>query len=214
MKRKIFFVILLLTGIGLSGHTQTWDEWFKQKKTQRKYMLQQIAKLQLYLSYVKKGYDIVHSGMELISDIKSGDFTLHSVFFDHLKQVSHTVKRCEKITDIIRMYTGMCNTYKTNFKRLKESGKLSAGEIDYLYQVFTNLLERASDDIELLTGILTDYQFEMSDKERLKRIDTLYDSMTSNYISLSSFMNKTTVLLLQRQKELKDLEILQNLYLP
>lgn len=214
MKYKIIIILFWGLSSSIYGNCQTWDEWFKQKKTQRKYMLAQIAKLQLYLGYLKKGYDIVHSGMDLISDIKAGDLTLHSVFFDHLKKVSPSVKRYEKVTELVRMYTVMFNSYKTSFKKFKESGRLSGNETDYLYQVFTNLLSAATDDMELLTGIITDNYFEMSDDERLRRIDVVYDSMMKKYNSLFSFIDKTNVLLMQRQKELKDLETLQNLYLP
>ena len=50
--------IILSTNI---GHSQKWDEWFKQKKTQKKYLIQQIAALKVYLGYLKEGYDIAIS---------------------------------------------------------------------------------------------------------------------------------------------------------
>ena len=207
-------LLSILSSLVFNCHGQTWDEWFRQKKTQKKYMLQQIAKLQLYLGYLKNGYDIVHDGMNLVSDIKNGDLALHSLFFDHLKRVSPAVKHYEKVTEMIRMYTAMFNTYKSNFKQFTASGNLSNTEVGYLYNLFTNLLDQASNDIKLLTEIITDYNLEMSDAERLKRIDTLYTALGEKYTSLFSFIGKINVLLHQRQKELKDLQTLQNLYAP
>lgn len=45
------------------AEAQTFDEWFRQKKTQKKYLVQQIAALKVYLGYLKEGYEIAQKGM-------------------------------------------------------------------------------------------------------------------------------------------------------
>lgn len=204
-----FFICL-----SIPCHAQTWSEWFKQRSTQRKYLLLQIAKLKVYLDYVKKGNEIVHRGLDLIGDIKHGDLTLHTIFFDHLKQVSSTVRNSSKIADIIRMQAIMVAAYKSNYKVLKQTGQLSPAEIDYLYHVFTNLLDQLSRDIEVLTDVVTDEKLEMSDDERLLRIDAVYNSVTGKYNALFSFINQVHTLSEQRKKELNDLETLKKMYQP
>ena len=56
MKQFTLLILFVLAG-GLS-QAQTFNEWFRQKATQKKYLIQQIAALQVYLDYVQKGYAI------------------------------------------------------------------------------------------------------------------------------------------------------------
>lgn len=57
--KKISIILFIMFFVNRS-HAQTWDEWFNQKSTQKKYLLQQIAAFEAYLSYAKKGYDIAN----------------------------------------------------------------------------------------------------------------------------------------------------------
>lgn len=70
-------------GYGFSGtrasKVQTFHEWFRQKKTQKKYLIQQIAALKVYLGYVQKGYSIAQKGLTTVSNIKKGNFDLHCI---------------------------------------------------------------------------------------------------------------------------------------
>ena len=68
-----------------SAKSQTWDEWFQQKKTKLKYIAQQIAAFEVYAGYLKKGYEIVDEGWNTVNDIKHGDFDLHNNYFTSLK---------------------------------------------------------------------------------------------------------------------------------
>ena len=63
---------------------QTSSEWFRQKATQKKYLLQQIAALQVYSGYLSKGYSIAKNGLNTIKNIKNGDLLQHSNYFTSL----------------------------------------------------------------------------------------------------------------------------------
>lgn len=49
-----YFLISLFLA-PFSVQCQTWDEVFKQKETQKKYLIQQIEAIKMYASYLKKG---------------------------------------------------------------------------------------------------------------------------------------------------------------
>ena len=83
MKRIMLWLAVIQ--ISSIAHTQTWDEWFRQKETQKKYLLEQIAALNVYLGYVKEGYSIARDGLRIINDIKQGDFKLHDDKFQSLQ---------------------------------------------------------------------------------------------------------------------------------
>ena len=49
-------IIIMLLGMLVTGvKAQTFAEWFQQKKTQKIYLLEQIAALQIYTGYLQKG---------------------------------------------------------------------------------------------------------------------------------------------------------------
>jgi hypothetical protein len=184
-----------------------------QSKT-RKVMLEQIAKLQVYLEYLKKGYDIVQDGLHLVSDIKNGDFNLHHLFFDRLKQVSPKVKQYSKVADMISMQLKMLAAYKNNYNQFKQLGTFSSDELNYLYQTLSNLLDYALADINDLTSLLTDSELAMSDDERIARVDELWKRMNEKYLHLFSFLDEMKALSGQRKQELRDIQTLKNMYAP
>lgn len=211
---KILVIFCCCSGFAQDAGAQTRDEWFNQKKTQRKYMLAQIAKLQLYLGYLKKGYDIVQDGLNLVSDIKNGDFHLHQFFFDRLKQVSPKIKQYGKVAEMISMQVRMLTAYKDNYKQFKQVGQFTPDEIDGLFKILSNLLDLALADINDLTIILTNGDLGMSDDERISRIDELWGRMSEKYQHLFSFLDEMKTLSIQRTHELRDIQTLKNLYLP
>jgi len=204
MPKKITLLIILSLFISIVCHAQN----------QRKVMLEQIAKLQVYLGYLKKGYNIVQRGLTLIGDIKDGDFNLHRLFYDRLKQVNPKIKQYGKVADIISMQVKLLATFKRHFKEIRQSGMFSQTEIDYLHRVFTSLIDNVDADIQLLTTVLTDGLFEMQDNERIELIDGLHISISEKYNSFFSFRNKISLMAGQRKHELKDLQTLKQLYIP
>src|SRR5687767_12661698 len=83
------------------GFSQNTEEWMNQGKTQTKYLLRQIAAVKTYIGLIQKGYNTVRDGLNIIADIKSGDFTIHSGYFSSLKKVNPAIAGYVKIADII-----------------------------------------------------------------------------------------------------------------
>ena len=52
---KTAMPILLFLFVSMLLSAQTTAEWFNQKATQKKYLIQQIAALQVYIGYLQKG---------------------------------------------------------------------------------------------------------------------------------------------------------------
>ena len=71
MKRMI--TVWLLASTAGSLKAQTPDEWFKQKETQIKYLLEQIVALKSYGDMVNKGYNIAQNGLATIFNCKNKD---------------------------------------------------------------------------------------------------------------------------------------------
>lgn len=204
--------VALCLAVSQVSSAQTWDEWFKQDKTQIKYLTRQIAKLQFYLNHVKKGYIIIQKGTALISDIKKGDFNLHNSFFNGLQVVNPAIKKYARIGDILLMQAEVMSAYRKFYGSFKEKKIFSDPELDHLYRVFTSLLDDVASDIEMLTILISDRNLEMSDDERITQIDKLYHRMGAKRDMLLSFCRKIELQSLQRQRELFEIEALKKLY--
>jgi hypothetical protein len=175
-------------------------------------MLEQISKYEVYLTYLKKGYDIASKGLTLIGDIKKGDFNLHKDYFNSLNQVNPQIKRDVKVAAMIAMQVEMLSAYKSYYQKFRASGVFTNQEINYLYSVFTTLLNDVAEDIAELTNVITDGQLQMKDDERINRINNLYMGMTGKYDFLYSFSDQVQIQSLQRQKELQEIQHLQKSY--
>lgn len=197
-KIALIAVCVLFTGL---CRAQTFQEWFNQKKTQIKYMLEQIAAFQMYAGYVEKGYDIASDGLGMIRDLKKGDFNLHSEHFSSLKQVSPVIKKYGRVADIIAMQAYILKASGAALKTARSSHMLTGDEMAYLEKVHQNLLDESATDTGQLMQLVTDQRLEMTDDERMTRIDALYNTIRDKYMFLRSFSGGVSVLMLQRTKE-------------
>lgn len=184
---------------------QTTSEWFNQQSTQKKYLLQQIAALQVYISYAKKGYNIVSGGLNTIRDIKKGDLKIHNTFFNSLKAVNPKIARYQKVADIISYQLRIIKQAKQTIAYIRDSNQFTPDEIEYNKKVFDFLLQESIESINELVSIIIPGELEMRDNERLVRIDKLYTDMQDKYTFCSVMSEDMALLAAQRMGE--DVEI-------
>jgi hypothetical protein len=203
MKKSI--ILFLLVSIGKVCTAQTAEEWLKQKETQKKYLIQQMAALKVYLGYVRKGYSIAQKGLTAISDIKKGDFAVHRDFIHSLNDINPKIKGYAKVTGIMALQLKIMEVYKDIHKQTRTQILFTGEEVGYISNVFENLLNECSDIIVDLTAVVASNGLEMNDNERLKRIDALYTGMQEAYTLSQRFGTDIKLLSLQRMKERADL---------
>lgn len=200
MKRLLLLATAALFA-SLSSNAQTADEWLNQKATQKKYLLQQIAALQVYLGYAKKGYSIVTSGVNTIRNIKNGDLNLHRDFFNRLKNVNPSISKYAKVADIIAYQVKIIKQTKITIQQIRETKQFTESELGHCKQIFDNLLDECIKTVEELILVTTSGKLEMKDDERLKRIDGLYADIQDKYSFACSFSEDMGLLAVQRLGE-------------
>lgn len=184
-----------------SSNAQTADEWLNQSSTQKKYLLQQIAALKVYLGYAKKGYNIVTGGINTIRNIKNGDLNLQQDFFNRLKNVNPAIRRYAKVADIIAYQVKIIKQTKLVLQQIRETIQFTEAELGYCKQVFDTLLDECVKTVEELILVTTSGELEMKDDERLKRIDGLYVDVQDKYSFACSFSEDMGLLAVQRLGE-------------
>lgn len=206
--RLILMVVSLLAGI-VTSQAQTL---FRQNATQKKYLIQQILKLQIYLEYTKRGYNIMSKGLNTMSSIKSGDYQLHELFFGNLSKVKPVINGYSKVEAIksdiliIRSIAGKVNDLVFNNDMLVESHE------EYIRKQVDNMLQQLLDDMTSLNSVLSDNSLQMSDDDRIKRIDKVYQSVSDKKQWVIQLYDDCKLLILQRLKGINYLKTLQQIY--
>ncbi len=208
--KNIFIIIITLI---FSAHVsaQNAAEWTQQKKTQLKYLAEQILALQTYLGHVKTGYGIAQRGLNAIQQSKDGEWSLHKDFFAALKKVNPSVKNYRKVADIIAMQVGIVKVSKTIVAACNQGGQFSFEEMQYLQKVCAKVLSQCLENIDELLLVTTSGELQMSDNERLNRIEKIYTSMQESQVFLSSFGSSAISLSEGRQHEKSQIEVSKNL---
>ncbi|MBN9284125.1 hypothetical protein [Flavobacterium sp. 40-81] len=189
----------LWSGIGLKA--QTWNEWFNQNATQKKYLKQQIAALQVYINYGKEGYKIAKEGLSTIGNMSRGEFNLHEDYFTSLKNVNPRIKNYQKVDDIITLQVRILSGYQQLRPKINQSDLFTSSERAYLNGVYTRLLAHSDKTLDELLMVITDQKLEMTDEQRISRVDNLHREMQNHFGFFQSFTKENQIMVVARLKE-------------
>lgn len=208
---RIGIVVIGILSCVTYSRAQTFDEWFHQNSTQKKYLLEQIAKLQVYLGYVKKGYDIVNKGLTIIGEIKNGDLNMHRMFFDDLKIVKSSISNYSKTRETLSAISFIKDKAEKTKEFLSSSRSFTQSENKFINQQLNNMLIQLLEDATLLNEVLANNAFQMNDNERLERIEEIFESVSSKREWLNGAAYHCNLLAAQRSKNLHDLDFIREL---
>jgi len=180
--KKLIIIIVLLLPLVFTAQAQTWDEWFRQKKTQKKYLLDQIAALQANIGYIKQANKIIKDGTGLISSIKDGDLKLHTGYFNSLKSVKSSISNNSMVKAIISMQEEMAASRTKTILKADDSKQFTNTEIIALKRRLSDLSTEAEKDLDELLLVISDGKVEMTDDQRLKVVNRLYRRMQDKYL--------------------------------
>ena len=182
------------------------EELNNQKETQTKYHLKHIALFQTYLVYLKKGYNIVQKGLNVVADIKDGTFSLDKSYIGELKNVKPSIARSVKATQCLRLQAAIIRDFSKVIKRCRQSGMFTASEVRYLETVRSNVLQRCEASIDELSDVITSGRTVMRDDERLARIDRICSESQDCYAFVKVFAAQATTLASDRHHEAIDIQ--------
>ncbi|MCS4165201.1 TerB family tellurite resistance protein [Sphingobacterium sp. BIGb0116] len=201
---KKYALIFCICLIGLLQSTQTYGQ--ANEIAQLLLNVEKLTQFKAILKQMKDGYKILNGGYNTVKDLSEGNFSLHKTFLDGLMEVSPTVKKYRKVNLIIEAQFALVKEYKSAFSRFKADGSFNTKELEHIEKVYGNLLKLSLRNLDELAGVITAGQMRMSDDERLKAIDRIYEDMEEKIQFLRHFNSETSILGLQRAKAKKDLQ--------
>jgi len=166
--------------------------------------IEKLSQFKKILSDMKKGYELLSGGYKTVKDMTEGNFSLHKTFLDALMQVSPAVKNYKRVAEIVEYQISIVKESRNGMNRFIKSGNFSGQEINYFEKVYGNLLNQSLRNLDELTMIVTADKLRMSDDERLKAVDDIYEQMQDKLLFLRNFNTKSNVLALQRAREKND----------
>jgi len=208
IKLNALVLLLLLTASATATFGQTFQEWFSQSKTQIKYLTQQIAALNAFRISMRQGYAMMKNEWGAIGNFKNGEFALHQGYYDSMLQVSPVVKSSTDMTAIQAEQQSIIN----QFNAINNLSGLSQAEQTYSKSVQQNVTTLLNKDLDDLQTVLTAGKLQMTDDERIKRINQLTAAIKDKYVFTCAFCTQVRLLALQRIQDNNDAQTLGRYY--
>ncbi|MDN3588130.1 hypothetical protein QWY86_15710 [Pedobacter aquatilis] len=208
----LFGFMVVIWGVALSSASckaQNWNEVFRQKITQEKYLLKQIAYLKVYAGQAWNGYKLVSGGLENIGGFTSGEFRLHEAFISGLSKVSSLVRKDFRIEEIVKFQLGI----NSNLRALQKGSALSpAPNQDYYKAVQEKIAAECNSDLDELMDIVLSGNLALNDAERLGRLGAIHASMREKSEFTRWFCTGAALVARSEKGEKLDIEELRRLY--
>ena len=174
--------------------------------------VEKLSQFKQILSDLKKGYQLISGGYNTIRDLSQGNFSLHRTFLDGLMEVSPTVKKYHKVSEIISGQLYLVNASKSALQNFKNQDLLNIQELEYTKRIYDRLLKQSLENLDDLITIVTAGKLRMSDDERIREIDRIAVDLQEKVDFLKFFNQQTRVLELQRKKEKSDIQAMARQY--
>ena len=204
--KGLLFMLVLIIGTHLKSQAQA------QELQQLLLDIEKLTQFKSILSDMKTGYQIYQQGYGTISNLSKGNFDLHQAYLTGLLAVSPAVRNNPRIAQVIGHEADLLQEYKRYAAAFRQSGSFSSDELAYINNVYSQLIKRSNANVDDLTSATMAGKLRMSDDDRLRAIDRVYQENTSQLQFLRWFNRQAMILSLQRAKDLNDAHTLKKLY--
>lgn len=129
---------------------------------------------------MEQGYSIVWDGLQLVDDIKRGEFSLHQNYFSGLRQVKPIIRNNWKVVEIILSAQRTMTAYRRCTKSVTQAAILDEGEKRHVLNAWSGLLISVTgvvSEVQTVTGA-ADVSF--AGKGRLQLLDRLLEQIRAH----------------------------------
>ena len=179
------------------------------QNNQIKLYVQQIAANKAYIEFLQKGYKAARQGLNFIGSVKDGHFKLDKDFFLSLESINPKIRNYSRIAEIVTMGIEVSKDFNNILRDMGESNLFAEAELGYVGGVKIRMLDKCERLLDDLIPLVTARMMELSDDERIKRIDGVYADMEDCYLFTKHFYSSAKVQVLQRRKELRDVQVMR-----
>lgn len=169
-KLLIMFALLLTFSIKwLETKAQTWEEFFRQKETQRDYLILQIGALEIQSKLLSESASIFRLGLDAVGSWKGLEKEIHRTHFDSFKRLGPLSRAAyEHLMDSGISPEGLLSRIESS-RRLWDRSELDGDFRVGNSTIHEGLKRRCLDRVEEL-NLMLGTELEMADGDRAKEI--------------------------------------------
>lgn len=208
---QIIIITAVLCLIGMSARSQTFAEWWHQKKTRLKYLREQVAALKSVEYVIRHGYNIEEGGLYDIRDIDEKERDLHQDYFEDLEIVRLIAKDCPEVQECLDIKYATGNLIKECLDECQHSPWLSPEELQDARNMFNKSVDELNSEAGNLARLVTDRQLKMTDGERQIGIRLIHDQIREKYRFVKFSVIFIKGLMADREKDFNDLNYIIHL---
>jgi len=137
---------------------------------------------------------------------------IYSEYYTELWKVKTAISYFKEITDIIAQQQRLVTEYKQAFSLFKQDKHFTPAEINYIYSVYTGIINQSTKSLDQIILVLTSFSLQMSDASRLALIKQASRDIQQQTDDLRKFNNQTAQVSLQRSKDQQEINTIKSLY--
>ena len=176
--------------------------------------MQRLQTKTIWLQNAQKVVENTMSELKLneISDWADKQKKLYADYFDELARVKSLVSQFHRVREVTAKQIALVQEYKRAYNLFKQDKNFTAGELDYMLQVYSGIIGESVKNLDQLLLIVRSYSTQMTDARRLEIINKAADGIEANYSDLKAFNAQNIQLSLQRSKDQHDIDVVKQLY--
>ncbi len=133
-------------------------------------------------------------------------------YYDELAKVKNTIATYKRARQIIEGQLALVDQYTQAWNLLRQDKHFSPQELEYMYQVYSGILESSLKNVEQLYLVISEYKTTMSDGKRLELIASVAVQLDQNHSDLKKFNNQNFLISLQRSRSESEAAMIKRLY--
>ncbi|QES88922.1 conjugal transfer protein TraI [Rhizosphaericola mali] len=176
-----------------------------------------IQKMQNQTIVLQNAQKVVENAMsklklEDITAFAQKEQSLFSGYYQELQQVKSVISSYQKVETILKMQTQMVTDYITAYNLFKKDAHFTPKEIQYMYTIYSGILDKSVKDLSALTTIISSFSTQMSDGKRLELIEMLATDMENNRITLLQFNRQNKLVSMNRASSNTEVKAIKSYY--
>jgi hypothetical protein len=168
----------------------------------------------IWLQNAQKTLENAMSKLKLneISEWTEKQRKLYDDYFQELRKVKNLISTYKKTKGIITRQVQLVEEYKKAWNLLRQDKHFSVRELDYMYKVYTGILDESLKNLDQLFLITNAFATQMTDGKRLELIHAASDNLEKNLTDMRGFNNRNYRISLSRADDITQAEMLRKLY--
>src|SRR5690606_23335792 len=150
--------------------------------------------------------------LDEISDWLDKNREQYAKYYDELKKVKEMISGYQKVKEIMAKQVRIVEEYKRAFALFKQDKHFTEGEIEYMAQVYTGIVDESLKNLDQLFLVVNALNTKMTDGKRLEVISAVAAHIDGNLNDLRDFNSENVRLSLQRSKDEQEIERVKAMY--